>query len=220
MAYAPHLRFVMGGTIADDLGGPGSEIWSNTINLDPTSDISVFNGAAYLASIQAALAAWYGLPASHMSNHSFLTFLKCNAIGADGRYSDPGGSVVFDYPAPVAGGSLTSDPPVITTAYSWYTDQKRGAGAHGRIFPPNNTSTNNGSQYITGAEATSYAAAGASLLGILRNLGGPPNVVDPVVASNVTATNYVIKGVRVGNVKDVQRRRRDNLVEVYTSHIL
>jgi hypothetical protein len=223
--FAPHYRITFGGALTEPGGGAPDDLWVCAINavLAGTDTIDL---DGYCVDLAAALSTWFAAPSSHMSNWASLTTVKANLINAAGHYASGSTTHYHDIPSatPVMGGALIKDPQYVTTAVSWRTAITRGPGAHGRIYPPNNTMGESGTTLVPTAQQTSMAQAGAALLAIISNpspAGGPPGSsvgnghLVPVVASGVNATNTPITAVAVGGVKDVQRRRKNGIKERY-----
>lgn len=219
MAYAPFSRFVMGGT-TDPGTGVQEEIWACTISvLNFDGGVGpILDPETYLQEVKTPIATWFASGAAKNSNKSLLTYIKCNAISADGTYTDPSHSFRYDYPSPAVGTAAPNAPGIISVCMSWTTDKTRGPGSKGRIFPPNSAAASVGTLLIGGTVQTNLVLSAKELLNAVANsTGTQPGV--PVVASNVNATNTPITGVRVGNVCDVQRRRKNELTETYAADI-
>ena len=214
--FAPHIRVSFGGTSRSPFSSGVEEIWNCTVNCIPTPG-GTFDESGYLNGMHASLAAWFESATTYMSNLSNLTYVKCNRINAAGHYADPTGVFFYDYPEAHPGSQAPIDPPIITTAYTWTTALKRGPGSHGRVYPPNNGLGPAGSQHINDLALPNMVAAAKQLLDAIAHTPtvGPAQLI-PVVASGVNATNTPITGVSIGNIKDVQRKRKDALKESYT----
>ena len=217
MAYDPHIRVTFGGTLDDAVTQLPTEIWACTVNVLPAVGFSPdFDSDGYLADVAPALAAWFSDPSSYISSLALLTYVKANAIAANGHYESETASHVFDYDVASRGDVAPKNPDIMTVCTSWDTAIKRGPGAHGRVFLPNPCYGTNTSITITPGDQANAVAAGKALLTALAGTV-PATIVHPVVASGVNATNALITGVRVGSVKDVQRRRKDALKETYVA---
>ena len=217
MAYSPHIRVTFGGTLDDAVTQLPTEIWACTVNVIPAVGTPAnFDSDGYLADVAPALGAWFSNSASYISSLALLTYVKANAIGANGHYASETQSHVFDYDLGARGDSGPKNPDIISICTTWDTAIKRGPGSHGRVFLPNPCYGTNTSITITPTDQANAVAAGKALLTALAGTV-PATIVYPVVASGVNATNSLITGVRVGSVKDVQRRRKDALKETYVS---
>nr|CRY96089.1 hypothetical protein [uncultured prokaryote] len=211
--YAPHIAVVIGGNLVSEVQ---VEIWQCTINVLPASGAVLdFDTDGYLLSIQAALQTWWEYPGYKNGNTATLTFVKANAIGADGHYESSTETSFYDYSPATAGGGAIVHPDILCSVTSWTTDKARGPGSKGRIYLPNQWG-DGAHMTISSADQSGIMDAGKGLLHVLQNTAVPAVQTVPVVASGVNATNTPITGVAAGNVLDVQRRRKNALVETYT----
>lgn len=215
MAYSTHTLVSFGGTIGADL-----DIWSCGVRVQrPSPDFgSLEDPAGYMAEIATPLGTWYGSSDHHLADDTTLDWLKVNNIGVNGKYSDPTHPNTYDYATPVEGGTSRAWSAILTLAISWRTATLRGPGSNGRIYLPvaGASASTNAGLILSPAVVANILTAGVDLITVLRNSTGD-NPADPIVASGVNATNNSITSVRVGNVVDVQRRRKNELVEVYQS---
>lgn len=223
MAYRPHLLLTWGGTLGS------SEIWSNSLRLTADStDLPTLEAAARdniddLASDVSTFLFTGSVGAySGYGSAARLTYVKLNAIGADGRYSSDDESNRVDF--------LTGSP-IRTSAdhgafqlaivVSFKTTAARGRAHAGRLFVPAlNASVDDDSgkfpNTIRDAVATSWQ-------GFLQAVNDQPGFdtagIRAAVFSGIGAPGPArdIVGVTVGNVFDTQRRRRNGLVEDYAT---
>jgi len=211
MAYAPHVRVQFGGTITN--AGEPNEVWSCSVNVTPASGFQIL---AYMDEMAPELLAWFRSVNSHCASNASLDYLKVNAIGPDGKYVDPTTTNVHDYSAPNSGGEPPIWPSILTVVTSWRTELQRGPGSRGRIYLPNWTHGSASTIVLSVTDQENYLNAGLALLDVIANTPGGHHAV-PVIASNVNATNTPITRVEVGNIVDVQRRRKDAYTEVYVA---
>lgn len=222
MTYAPHTLIAFGGSLSER--AVGDEIWQCGIraNVVGGSTIPQAKQATYLAAIQAGLSTWFASANAYHSPESKLAWIKCNAIGADGKYIYPT-TTRYDYATPVAGSGTTNGIPAFTNAvYSWTTAVARGVAARGRIYPPNVPTCAVGST-LSSTRITGFLAAAKALLSVIANSSSadPDLQLVPVIASAGgragTGLNRAITGVRIGSIADYQSRRKDALPELYTT---
>ena len=217
MSFAPHSRVSFGGKLKDLDATGFNEIWQCNISVINATLGAGFNNGTYLTEMAPALRTWFGNAASHISSGATLEYVKCNAITADGKYADQNNTNVFDYQGDFMQGGYTAvNPDIISVCTTWRTSKARGPGSHGRIYLPNNTYGTATGMKISADEQVAACQAGKSLLDVIENTAQSTPVF-AVVASKVNATNTRITTVQVGNVKDVQRRRKDALKEVYSA---
>jgi hypothetical protein len=149
-----------------------------------------------------------------MSTHALLRTLKCNHVGANGRYID----LVthrHDYATPVAGTGVPNVPGDCSLVYTWVTAIARGPAHHGRIYPPNIGVYMDKTFTVSNATASATATAAKGLLTVLSNPGGAVGRKGtPIIASKLAGQIQVITGVTVDNTFDVQRRRKNRVSSV------
>lgn len=221
MPFPDHWLFVMGGHYIG--AGEAPEIWQNTVRGAPAGGFSggIDDEEDALDQIQDAVAAWFHNAGSVMRSDAQLDYIKLNRINPDGTYHDPVTHERFYTGTPVVGASTPLCNPILTMAIGWRTARTRGIGSHGRIFPPIWIAAGPGYK-VSDADAMSYAVAGRGLLEALNNPGGGGTfTMAPAVVSrgaNAGAGAGVIADITsvvVGNVIDVQRRRKEQIVETF-----
>lgn len=218
--YHPHTSVTFGGVL--NLAAAEHEIWQCGIRVmkpgNPGAPLDDHD--AYLTSIAAPLATWFG----DAGNPTFppsasLNWIKANPIGTDGTYSDPA-THLHDYSAAQLGGGAadTAMPDILCIALSWQTRKAirhHSYATHGRIYPPNyGRLTQSGTMRAAPGFPGLWATKGAALLTILAGTTVP---AIPVIASGHGGEYEHITGCRVGDVYDVQRRRKSAVPEVYSA---
>jgi len=215
MAYQPHTKVSFGGGLGG--GGGQDEIWNCNVNVTSIEGGPLGNDqVAYMAEIAVNLGNWFHGAPYGMSTSATLQYVKVNDIAASGLYADAGNTNRYDYSPYVLGGAAALQAPILGLCFSWTTAKGRGPGHRGRIFPPNFTYGTAGQMDVGVNDTGGAASSGKVLLSLLANPNGTIHAV-PVVSSKVNATNTVITGVAVGNILDVQRRRKNALIETYSS---
>lgn len=226
LTYAPHTLVAFGGNING--GPPGGDVWQCGIRVvegtvapdGSASGAPLATPVAYMSDLQATLRTWFTTAVTGVgcAGGATLAWLKVNNIGSDGKYSNPSTTNRYDYATPGTGPVSTAGQcPMITLAYTFTSLRARGPGSKGRIYLPLNIPAQYSSQLGTVANYVTHAKN--LLAAIARPVGAASaaNGVFPVIASGRNATNFQINGVRVGNVMDVQRRRKNAITETYTS---
>lgn len=143
-----------------------------------------------------------------------LTGLKSATIGVDGKYPDESEPLVYDYPAPVAGGgtNVRQFPLQIAHAASLLTAAVRGRAHRGRIYlPPLAQNLDNSDQWPV--SVVQPRCDGLWIM--LQNL----DVIMPgdlsVFSKIGLGTQRDVTSIAVGTRPDVQRRRAAQLEEFY-----
>lgn len=219
MAYAHQiLKVTFGGTLFN-----GKEIWSNGINMgheDKDVDLDTFmtSKEAYLNDIAAHVRDWFTDTRSGISNVAKLEWVKIAVVGTDGKYvGDP---LIFDFATPYTGPfERSSLPAQCTVALSMKTEIRRGPGRDGRIYPPVSGEVDkaNGTDLVPDQKMEGFKdfIEGLNLVG-LRDLSNDFYVI---VAStggkSGVPLNAKVTSVRVGNVIDTMRSRRNAFKEFY-----
>lgn len=179
-----------------------------------------FDPGSYLVdTVDPAVRAWLGQ--ATISTTVGLTAVVLYPIGPDGKVIERR-SARLDYSADISGGGGGSmTPPEVSIGVSWQTPVL-GPKGRGRIYmPPAPAASFDTTGFVSSASRDAALAANVALLEGLSigpgGLGAPS--VRPIVtgaAAPAWSTYGVIENVRVGSVADAQRRRRNQLTEVYT----
>ena len=214
----PFIRLTWGGTFDGE-----EEIWSNNLSLVPDGNFPVYwDDATVSPQIIAAVNAWHTSDGAGISNRCKLAWIKIANIRTDGTYGDE--PFIYDFPTPVSGGSIGSIETTRSLAVSFKTQFARGKAANGRFYIPafnENVSTNGRLATATQENvleaavlfidainaALEPAIAGSARVGVTAN-------------AEVAPRHAVATTVRVGDVIDSQRRRKNKMLENYVSDVL
>ena len=91
-----------------------------------------------------------------------------------------------------------------------------GRSYKGRMYWPALNASLNSTLRLSQANIDSYASNGVQLLEMIGGAGATEGEFPiPVVVSQTTGASTPITSVRVGDILDIQRRRRDSLTENY-----
>lgn len=215
MAYPYNfLKLTFGGNIWN-----GLDQWSNGINFGKeTENINItqqdLNGLA--ETFASHIREWFSSNQSYISNRSQLEWVKVAVIGADGKYVYD--ADVYDLETPVPGASIVNVAPQLTVVQTMETSRRRVPGRFARIYPPLNVPMLGNEPYITSNIANSMRNTFAKLIQDLNSQTGvmARENIRAIVASEKTNQHYFVQSVKVGNVIDTQRSRRNALTETYT----
>lgn len=195
-------------------GGPlsGSEEWSCGFHFLSPDSVNINSTL-----LNDAVSQWFLRLSSSLQAGAKLTYLKANQINpVTGLYVNPANPNTFFYSpelsAPAGNGY---GPPHMTLAVSTFTALARGRASKGRFYPPTNLAFGFNGLGKVGSTA-SIATSAAQLL---TDINGAASG-SAVVFSKVGQSTSEILGVKVGDVMDVQQRRRRNLVEVYSQALI
>lgn len=225
MTYKRHWLLSFGGTLA-----AGQDIWSNNIRMmnETFGNVDSILGTTLetlLDDYVNDIRAWITAPGSYISNQVTCTWVKFNEIGPDGRYVDPSTTHARYLTGstgaltPIGGVAGTAVPSYQSCAISLTTPRNRGPASRGRIFVPQCAAPMVHPGRFSNTATTAMAAAAASFLTALGDEAGVDvTSMRPAVVSNVgtPGPQEPVTGVAVGDVPDVIRRRKNNLIETYT----
>lgn len=218
----PFLRITFGGTIYGE-----QDIWSCGINFAKRSEgenpypPEWFDRAQEVSDeIDVNVSNWFTDTDMYISQHASLTWVKAAWIGTDGLYLADAG--VTDIGPGVLGSANSSPAPQLSTAITFETTRRRAPGKHGRIFPPMNIPAITENGHVASYAADAMAVRTAEFLtDIQRSLDVVYNdSLVPIVASQKTDDHQEIIYVKVGDVIDTQRTRRNAFNEKYTSKVI
>lgn len=220
MAYPYHYLFSFGGTLLE-----GKEIWTNNIRFVATgTPEEEYDQQAILERLMPVMRTRIAAAAPAQLGYSFGTQLlwgKFNAIGPDGKYASGTETNRVDLASPgvTGGNSPHSYAPQLSLAVSWGTRRQRGRASKGRIFIPMPVVEPGINGHIPAADRQRVADAWAACLDELNDVAQDVGASRPIAAvvSGVDGSWEPISTVRVGSVLDTQRRRRNALVEAYSS---
>jgi hypothetical protein len=146
--------------------------------------------------------------------------VKITPYNADGTI-DIAGIKSYSYPAAIQGQSAAAgNPPQVALVATLIAGNGIGNGGKGRMFIPGLTAGVDTTGHIPTGTANTVAAGIATFLGNVNasfdNPGLAINAAKTAVATGILAINRELTSVKVGNVYDTQRRRRNALAEVYS----
>jgi hypothetical protein len=171
-----------------------------------------------LTSISGAVSTYHASVGASISSSATVTAMKIAEVDTAGHYINPPQIIG---PANVPGGSGAALlPPQVSYAVS-LTGPPAVSRIRGRWYVPMPTQTvSNTLLTMTTANALAAATAAKTFLASLRSaLVSWQPTVDIIIASQrlPVGTNALVTEVRVGTAFDTQRRRRNNLTEVYST---
>jgi hypothetical protein len=215
VTYRPHTRFTFSGAVI-----PG-EVWSCSLNFasDVVGEVYEPGGLPGLAT--AAASRWKTLHEgiTAMSFSTTFTQVAVRNIDAAGRTT----AQAFAGPVDATvGNSTPALPPQCCVVASLQTAEP-GPRGRGRIYLPLIGGTVTNGARLAPLVRDDVAQEVKTLLNSLKTYmdGGFGGPYFPVVASAVgSGFNYPVDRVRVGDVIDTQRRRRDGLTEAYAVQTL
>lgn len=169
-----------------------------------------------------AVAAW--MPQTQCSNQVRVRSLELSVCGAPSGNQVPAPPYAVGTPCrleytssyPLGNSSSTQLPPQNSVVVSHRT-QQIGSHGRGRMFLPAHTSAALSGAKLSSATVDDIVEGQQALLAALGVEVSDDVNVRPIVTGAPYVNYAVINSVRVGNVMDTQRRRRNRLTETYTS---
>lgn len=218
MAHAQKVaRITINGTMFG-----GLEHWSTGFYMGATGADATAPTEEFLGIAAAAWKTFFQNSTSWISGQYQVTGVRGALLDTAGK-TIPGSIANYFEPTPYSGGAGPSAmPPQCALVATLVTATPRGLGSKGRMYLPGICATVNSSGHIASADANNIAinlrTFFAALNGtverpgtlITASKGSKPPLVGPGV-------NRVVTNIKVGNVYDTQRRRRNELVEVYST---
>lgn len=215
MPYVPgdfdgaHLYLQWGGKL------PGNETWSCGLRMATTSGavISPNDQNAMITACKTAIQAFHTRVGTGIGPGAKLSFVKLNAISANGAYSID--TTTQQVVADVAGGGVeTFHPNQVAWALTLETGYSRGPAHRGRIYLPLPGISVQADGLVQAADATALKTSAGTLLTAL-NAAQANYKVAVFSRKNPGATHRLVTGFAVGRALDTQRRRRRSLIENY-----
>lgn len=221
MAYVPHYRLTMSGTL------PGNEIWSCNLSLKPVNSGDALPeptaAGADWSAVVTACSAWFSRATTYIATATKMTSIKVARLDTLGHYD----ATPYTAAVNVAGGTAGNPlyPLQIAQVITLETlyDLRR---VKGRIYVPTPMmAISGGTNAVQWANADASASAGSfkTFLAALQGISPSGTPLEPCVASKgrhnkdgslrLAGNNYPIDTVSVGLVPDTQRRRRNKLQE-------
>lgn len=194
---------------------PGDEEWSCGFRMWKAAGSTPSDATALLSQVSAAISAYHLRSTSHISAKVKLSFVKCNAIDVNGHYQ--GAGTTEQLFADVSGGGTGSgnNPNQIALAVSLTTGFSRGPAHRGRFFNPCPDVGVDTDGTISPGQALETATSAKALMTAI-NLGGAEQMV--VMSRKAGAPGHrAVTGAQVGRILDTQRRRRNSLLENYST---
>jgi hypothetical protein len=212
----------------------GQEEWSTGFYLGHDDQDALDPGTTSASAIGALWTTFFTSTQAYVSTAYKTSSVKVSLLELDGDV-DLSAIDIYDYPAPITGVSGGAPlPPQITVAATLTSDNQRGLASKGRmylpgvnlpIFPtdPHFSPTEQGlmatalQTFVDGVN-DEFNMPGRVILASKGNkvqgAGGPDDY------SYANGINRYVTGLRIGNVYDTQRRRRNDLVEGYISRVI
>lgn len=223
---APFAHRVTRVTISGTSFG-GAEEWSTGFYMGNESADADMPNQQLADDIRAAWATFFTTAGVNVSTAWTSTLVKVSSFGTDGK-SNAADTMFSTFPTLTKGANAQLFPPQIALVATLASTLPRGVGAKGRMYLPGISATLDATGHLSSTNVTAISTALKTFLDACNASTATNNVV--VNASHgslnedgtpkIGGKSPIIKAVtslKVGNVYDTQRRRRNSLAEVYTT---
>ena len=190
---------------------------SGTTSFDASAALGGVSGAD-LISLQGAMTTLMSNSDLQWGNFSRETGIKLAALDTSGHYLEE--PLVADIGSPASGSSTGNVFPQDTVVVSLRSPSTFGQANRGRMYLPHcciNRVT--ATPFMNGTAIAAVATAAQVFLNAVNdvmNTGSDPAIIQ-IMSSKGTGAAKAVTTCAIGNVLDTQRRRRNRLVEQYTS---
>ena len=203
----------------------GTEVWSTGFWLGYENGDADLPNQQLADDIRAAWTTFFTSANSYIASGYKFTQCKVASLGTDGK-SNPIDSIYSYPPATVSGGGGASLPPQIALVATLQAGVPRGVASKGRMYLPGVSQDVESSGKLAQIVVTNIANGLKTFFTAVNASTATNNVVvnashgslnadgTPRIGGSSPITRAVTS-VKVGDVYDTQRRRRNGLVEVY-----
>lgn len=204
----------------------GAEIWSTGFFMGTVGADAPDPTQAWADAVRAGWETFFTAAVPGAFSNAYTTtavkLSKLDALTGDVQLDK---TVYANIQTPITGATGVYNPPQVALVATLLSDTPRGLAAKGRMYLPapaaNVDNTGKISTVVRDAIRTNLAT-------FFTNLNGNANVPADVILASFGRTPPAVGGgvsrlvtsVRVGNVLDTQRRRRNQLVESYASGVV
>lgn len=210
-------------TISGTYAG-GAEEWSTGFWFGAANEDAALPTQELADGIAAAWKTFFISPSSYISSRWTTTTVKIASVGTDGK-SDANDTVYSNNQLPATGVAATHYPPQITLAATMVGPANRGLASNGRMYIPGVSAAVDGTGHIAGIDSQNIATNFGNFIKavnalpennvvVLASHGSLDEEGQPKIGGKAPITKAVTV-VKVGNVYDTQRRRRNGLNEQY-----
>jgi hypothetical protein len=219
MVYAHKVcRVTLSGTMFG-----GTEVWSTGFFVGAKdADTAAAPNQAAADAVRDAWTTFFISDAAKISKDYQFTTAKLASIADDGHTVLD--EVVYSYPATTISGYSTHNqnlPPQCSLVCTLTTVRPRGLASKGRMYLPGVIGPVLSTGKLSSSDVTGISNGLKTFFDAVNASSDVPGQI--ILAAKgtgllpaLTAQNEWVTGFRVGDVVDTQRRRRNNLVEVYT----
>lgn len=205
----------------------GAEEWSTGFNVGEVDADATMPTQAQANAYRDLWRTFFTHHDAYISNRWESTLVKVSSIGVDGK-SNAADTIFADFPVPAVGATADSFPPQVSLVASLLGVDPRGVASKGRMYLPGVAAGLDGTGHIPQNNRNEIHAKFAAFLDGVNSDVSTPNVVMLSSPGSVNKDgtpkvggsgpkNSRVASMKLGNVYDTQRRRRNGLAEQYVS---
>ena len=203
----------------------GAEEWSTGFWMGEEGLDAQTPDQAYVDAILAAWTTAFSAATTYISNYYVTTQAKVAHINTNGTTDSA--NVVYAFPGSTVQGGVSTNhmPPQCSLVVTLQSDRPRGLASKGRMYLPGIAIGMQNNGKILNTARDTIATNMQAFFNTIRASAAIPD--DPILAAKgvgafpeLTAQNDYIETIKVGDVIDTQRRRRNGLVESYVTKVL
>jgi hypothetical protein len=200
----------------------GAEEWTTGFYMGLEGSDALAPTTGFLDEVKTAWAAFWTNSTSKVSSVWKTDYIKAVTLGTNGK-TDPDSAVYSYYGTPIAGGGQSdSFPPQCALVATLQSNNPRGLAAKGRMYLPGINGVLGADGRIPSSIVNDITTNMSTFLSAVNSIQDQPGVIilasqgrtAPLVGGPV---NAAVTTLRIGNVYDTQRRRRNQLQETYTN---
>lgn len=203
----------------------GAEIWTTGFHMGQTGSDAALPTQQLADDIKTAWATFFTTPGVGINSMWKCDQVKISSFGTDGKAS-PADTVYSPFSTNTQGGATSFFPPQISLAATLMGPDPRGVGAKGRMYLPGVSAAIDGTGHLPFGAVTPILTALKTFLQAVNNSTASPDWIINASHGSLNKdgtpkiggfapVNKLVGSIRIGNVYDTQRRRRNALVETY-----
>ena len=203
----------------------GNEEWQTGFYVGNASADAPVPTQAYADAVRDAWITFWRDTASFFSTEYRFTQVKAARLATDGKYDNS--DVQVSYPATTQTGNAFNPPmpPQCALVATLIAGSGKGLAGKGRMYLPGICAPVDSTGHISVGSCQGIATKLAAFFDTINSsVDSPGHTVNASKGSKallyVNGVTIPTNGVRVGNVYDTQRRRRDSLAEVYSAAVV
>lgn len=224
MVYLDSAQKVVHVTLSGKMLG-GAEEWQTGFYMgNPEQDAAVPT-QAFTDAVRDAWATFFNDPLVNISSSYTFEQVKAVRLAKNGLYDGTDAAISFPAAAVNGGRTGTALPPQVALVATLIGGSGKGLGGKGRMYLPGVSESVDGTGHITWNVVQYISSHLATFFNDINASFDAPGVAINVSRGHkaqlgLGARNVIINGVRVGNVYDTQRRRRNALAETYAPTVV